>query len=418
MRRLLSHRDARIYLAGQSLSVIGDSALWLAMGIWVKILTGSNSAAGLTFFAFTCGFLAAPVSGMIVDRARRRPLLIAANLGGAALVCALLLVGGRGQVWLIYLVMFGYGAVNSLITSAQTALLPALVPGDLLGDANSALQMASQGLRLITPLLGAGLLAWVGARPVILLDAGTFVVAAGTVLALRLREPRPGPAAARRRGGGRAEFSAGIRFITRTPALRRVMIAGLIAVTAFGLFETVPFAVVAQGLHRSPPFLGVLTTLQGAGALVGGALAAPVMRRAGERALVAAGLAACAAGALLLITAWLPLVLAASAALGLCIVWINVGAVTLIQRRTPGDLLGRVDAALEFAIIVPQAASIAVGAALIATVSYRVLLAAMAAVIAFSACYLAAGREQRFGQTVASASPQADSMPGEPAGKS
>jgi MFS family permease len=418
VRRLFSHRDARIYIAGQGLSVVGDSALWLAMAIWVKILTGSNGAAGLTFFAFTCGFLVAPVSGMIVDRVRRRPLLIAANLGGAALVCALLLVHGRGQVWLIYLVMFGYGAANSLITSAQTALLPALVPGDLLGDANSVLQMASQGLRLITPLLGAGLLAWVGARPVILLDAGTFVVAAGSVLALRLREPRPGPAAARRPGSGRPEFSAGIRYITRTPALRRVMIAGLIAVTAFGLFETVPFAVVAQGLHRSPPFLGVLTTVQGAGALAGGALAAPVMRRAGERALVAAGLVACAGGALLLITAWLPLVLAASAALGLCIVWINVGAITLIQRRTPADLLGRVDAAIEFAIIVPQAASIAVGAALIAVVNYRILLLAMAGVIAFSAGYLVSGREQRFGQTVASASPQADSMPGEPAGKS
>jgi hypothetical protein len=46
MRRLLSHRDATIYIAGQSLSVVGDSALWLAMAIWVKILTGSNSAAG------------------------------------------------------------------------------------------------------------------------------------------------------------------------------------------------------------------------------------------------------------------------------------------------------------------------------------------------------------------------------------
>jgi MFS family permease len=415
VRRLLSHRDARTYLAGQSLSVIGDSALWLAMGIWVKILTGSNSAAGLTFFAFVCGFLAAPVSGMIVDRVRRRPLLIEANLAGAALVCALLLVGGRDQVWLIYLVMFGYGAVNSLITSAQTALLPALVPGDLLGDANSALQIASQGFRLITPLVGAGLLAWAGARPVILLDAATFVVAAATVAALRLREPRPDPAAARRRGGGRAELSAGIRYVTRTQALRRVMIAGLIAVTAFGLFETVPFAVVAQGLHRSPPFLGVLISLQGAGALAGGALAAPVMRRIGERALVAAGLAACAAAALLMITAWLPLVLAASAAVGLCIVWINVGAVTLIQRRTPADLLGRVDAALEFAIIVPQAASIAAGAALIAVVSYRILLLAMAAVIGFSAGYLASRREPGFGQTVASASQQADSMPREAA---
>jgi Major Facilitator Superfamily len=145
MRRLLSHRDARTYIAGQSLSVIGDSALWLAMGIWVKILTGSNSSAGLTFFAFVCGCMLAPVSGVIVDRVRRRPLLIAVNLSTAAGVCSLLLVHGRGQVWLIYVVMLGYGAANSLIASAQTALLPLLVPCELLGEANSVLQMASQG---------------------------------------------------------------------------------------------------------------------------------------------------------------------------------------------------------------------------------------------------------------------------------
>ena len=212
----------------------------------------------------------------------------------------------------------------------------------------------------------------------ILLDAGTFVVAALTVLALRTREPRP----ERPTEGWRAQFSAGIRHIARTPALRRPMIAGVIAVTAFGFFETVPFAVVAQGLHRTPEFLGVLISLQGVGGLAGGAVAAAVMRRTSERALVAGGLAACAGAALLLITASLPLVLVACAALGLCIVWINVGIITLIQLRTPGPLVGRVDAALSFAIVVPQAASIALGAALIAAVDYRILLLAMATVIA------------------------------------
>ncbi len=411
MRRLITHRDARIYIAGQSFSIIGDSALWLAMGIWVKILTGSNSAAGLTFFAFVCGCMTAPLSGVVVDRLRRRPLLIGANLGGAALVCVLLLVHGRGQVWLIYAVMFGYGAVNGLITAAQTALLTVLVPGDLLGEANSALQMLSQGLRLITPLLGAGLLALAGARPVILLDAGTFAVAAAAVLALRLREPRPDRAAA----GWRAEFTAGLRHVADTRALRQPLIACLIAVSAFGFFETVPFAVVGQGLHRSPEFLGVLNSLQGAGALIGGALAAPVMRRTSERALMAGGLAACAAAALLLITGSLPLVLLAMAGVGLCVVWINVGAVTLIQRRTPGPLLGRVDAALEFAVVVPQAASIALGAALIAAVNYRILLVAMAALIGFSAAYLASRREPD-DRNAASALQQADSMPRESAG--
>jgi hypothetical protein len=111
-------------------------------------------------------------------------------------------------------------------------------------------------------------------------------------------------------------------------------------------------------------------------------------------------------------------VLAASGLLGVCLVWVNVGAITLIQRRTPGSLLGRVDAALEFAITVPQAISIAVGAALITAVSYRILLLAMAAVIAFSAVYLARGREQAAGETTASASQQADSMPEEVAGRS
>ena len=66
----------------------------------------------------------------------------------------------------------------------------------------------------------------------------------------------------------------------------------------------------------------------------------------------------------------------------------------------------------------PQAASIAAGAALIAVVNYRILLLAMAAVIGFSAGYLASRRDPGFGQTVASTSPQADSMPREPTGAS
>ncbi len=64
----------------------------------------------------------------------------------------------------------------------------------------------------------------------------------------------------------------------------------------------------------------------------------------------------------------------------------------------------------------PQAVSIAAGAALIAAVSYRVLLVAMAAVVGFAAGYLAAGREQASGQTAATAPQQADSMPRESAG--
>jgi MFS family permease len=400
VRALLAHRDARFYLAGQALSTVGDNALWLAMGIWVKILTGSSSAAGLVFFAYTGGILLAPVTGLVADRLRRRPLLIGANLVAAAGVCCLLLVQGRGQVWLIYPVMFGYGALSSLIYSAQTALLAVMLPADLLGEANSLLQMAAMGLRVVSPLLGAGLLAWAGPLPVVLLDAGTFVAAAGAVAALRVREPAPAPASAH----WRAEMAAGIRYVGRTPVLRRLLIAGAIALLVFGFFETVPFTVIGQGLHRAPAFLGVLEAVMGAGALAGGALAAPVMRRTGERALVALALAVAAAACLLLIPPSLPVVLAAMGLLGLSIVWVNVGAITLIQRRTPADLLGRVDAALTIAITVPQTVSIALGAALVAVVDYRLLLATMAVVIVIAAAYLA-------GQPRARKSPESGAIP-------
>jgi MFS family permease len=400
VRALLAHRDARFYLAGQALSTVGDNALWLAMGIWVKILTGSSSAAGLVFFAFTCGILLAPVTGLVADRLRRRPLLIGANLAAAAGVCCLLLVQGRGQVWLIYPVMFGYGALSSLIYSAQTALLAVMLPADLLGEANSLLQMAAMGLRVVSPLLGAGLLAWAGPVPVVLLDAGTFVAAAGAVAALRVREPAPVAAAAH----WRAELMAGIRYVSHTPVLRRLLIASVIALLVFGFFETVPFTVIGQGLHRAPAFLGVLEAVMGAGALAGGALAAPVMRRTGERALVALALAVAAAACLLLIPPSLPVVLAAMGLLGLSIVWVNVGAITLIQRRTPASLLGRVDAALTMSITVPQTVSIALGAALVAVVDYRLLLAMMTVVIVIAAAYLA--REPR-----ARKSPESDAMP-------
>ena len=175
MRTLFGDRNARIYIAGHALSLIGDNSLWLAMGIWVKIQTGSNSAAGLTYFAYVCGLMLSPVGGLVADRVRRRPLLIAANFVTGGIVCLLLFAHGKDQLWLIFLVLFLYGAAGGLIESAQTALLAVMLPAELLGEANSVLQVAEVGMRVITPVIGAGLLTWVGPGPVILLDAATFL---------------------------------------------------------------------------------------------------------------------------------------------------------------------------------------------------------------------------------------------------
>src|SRR5579862_9741336 len=112
MRRLLSYRDARLLLAGRTLSAFGDWALLIVLGVWMKSLTGSSARAGLTFFVFSLGTLAAPLGGLLADRMRRRRLMIASDAVLGLSVLLLLLVHGRGDAWLIYVVALLYASAR------------------------------------------------------------------------------------------------------------------------------------------------------------------------------------------------------------------------------------------------------------------------------------------------------------------
>jgi MFS family permease len=394
VRSLIRIRNARIYLLGDVVSTLGDSALWLALAIWVKELTGSSSRAGLLIFCYAIGSLASPVGGVIADRFRRRPLLVWSNLCGAVVALGILLVHDRSQLWIVYLVIFCYGLVGSAIGPAQTALLPSLVPADLLAEANAAQQTLTQGLRMVTPLVGAGLFALVGAGAVAEIDAGTFGVAILSLLALRVQESRPKLAGESDtvdpRGQGRARaLTAGFGHIRREPVLRAITIALAVALLAFEFMESAGFSVVTVGLHHTASFAGVLIALLGAGAVVGGLTAAPLLHWLAEGMLTVLGLACAAAGVLLLTLPSLGLVLAGAVLVGFMIPCVNVAATTAIQRRTPSGLLGRVSGAFGLALTIPQVTSLGLGAALIAVVSYRVLLVVVAAAAAAAATFLA-----------------------------
>jgi MFS family permease len=391
VRQLLAHRDARIYLAGQLFSLFGDSSLWLAMGIWVKTLTGSNAQAGLVLFFFTAPSLLAPALGLLADRIRRRPLLLATNILTAGAVLALLAVGGAGQVWLIDAVMFAYGISYVILGPAESALLTVMVPAELLPDANAALRTAAELLRLIAPLAGAGLFVAVGAHVVAVIDAATFAFPVASLLLLRVREPAPQPAP----GRWAAQLTAGARHLWRTVELRHIIAAGACTTMVFGFASTITYAIASNGLHRPAAFVGVLAAVEGAGAVTGGLTAAALIRRLGEGRLMGMAMLTAAAGAALEIPPLLPAVLAGAVVFGAAIPWMVVGLITITQRLTPPDLQGRVYAAAETLVSTPQTISVALGAALITLVGYQVLLAAMAGIIAIAGVYLLTRPELR-----------------------
>src|SRR5665213_4301123 len=295
MRQVLSTRDARVYLIGQSFSLFGDTSMFLALGIWTKELTHSNAAAGLTFFFGVAASLFAPLAGMAVDRSRRRPVLIVVNAVGAVLVLLLLMVHASKDVWIIYLTMFLYGFAGNFIGSAQSAFLTLLLPADQLGDANAFLRTVREGLRLIAPPDAAGLFVLVGGHWIAVLDSVTFVIAGVSLLMLHVREDKP----TRTSQHFLEEILGGFKHVNRTPVLKRLVISLAVALSVVGFAETGIFAVAGQELHRSASFIGVLMAAQGVGALVGGPLSAPVMRRVGERWLSGIGLIGVVIGALL-----------------------------------------------------------------------------------------------------------------------
>jgi Na+/melibiose symporter-like transporter len=373
VRSLVRDRNARLLLAGQALSLFGDRAMYLVLGIWVKTLTGSNAQAGLVFFVLALPGLVAPAFGLVVDRSRKRPLMIATDVVIAAVLLSLLFVHGRSQVWVIYAVTLLYGASGYLFSSAQSALLTIMLPQERLADANAALQTFSEGSRLIAPLIGAGLFAAAGGATVAVLDAATFGCSAACLALLELEERRPAPSEHHLL----AQITAGVRHIARSPGLRRIVVALGIALLVVGFAETVIFAVLQYGLHRPPAFLGVLSVAQGAGAIAGAVTAAATLRRLGDGRTLGLGILLFAAGdSLFLIPALAPVIVGFAVA-GAGISWAVVAFGTAVQLRTPSDLQGRVYSAADTLVGTPQTLSIALGAALVSVVDYRVLIVVM-----------------------------------------
>lgn len=372
----------RLLLAAIVVSGFGTSAMWLAAGIWVKDLTGSDSLAALCAFALWAPALAGPLLGTVADRTRRRPLLVAVNLGLGLLLLSLMAVDSAGSLWILFAVLVAYGACGVVTDAAEAALVPAVVGRQSLGDFNGLRTTADEGMKLVAPLAGAGLFAVYGGAGVALLDAATFAAAAGLYARLRVRESVPD----RRAAGVWFRTAEGVRALWRQERLRPLVLAAAATMLLAGLNGAALYAVVDGGLGRSPSYAGVLYAVQGAGSVVAGLAAGGLLRRLGERRFAAAGIALFAVGAGLRALPYDAVALGCSAAIGMGLPCVLIAALTAVQRETPHALVGRAVATAHTLMFAPNAVALAMGAGLIAVVNHRVLLPLLGAAGLAVAC--------------------------------
>lgn len=382
--RVLRDRDAGLYLAGAVVSGFGTSALWLASGVWVKDLTGSDGLAALCMLAMWAPTLAGPALGTLADRVRRKPLLIATNLLLAGLLLALFAVDSPDTLWLLFAVLFVYGAAGVVHDAAESALVAAVIDPRLLGDFNGLRMTAGEGMKLVAPLAGAGVYAAYGGASVAALDAATFVLATGLYAALRVREAPPRRPAA----NWRRRTAEGARYLWGHPRLRPLVVAGGVMMLCAGVCGPTLYAVV-DALGHSPAYAGVLYALQGGGSVAVGLLAGPALRRLGGRRFAAAGVALLAVAVAARAVPHDAVALASSAAAGAGMPAVLIAALTAVQHETPGVLLGRATATANSLIFTPNVLGLALGAALVELADLRLLLPALGAVLLATAVPLA-----------------------------
>ena len=367
---VLRDRNARLYLAGVVVSGFGTSALWLASGVWVKDLTGSDGLAALCMLALWAPTVAGPLLGTLADRIRRKPLLIGVNVLLAALLLTLVTVDSPDRVRLLFAVLFVYGAAGVVHDAAESALVATAVQPSLLGDFNGLRMTATEGMKLLAPLAGAGLYAAYGGAGVALLDAVTFMLATGLYACLRVRESKPEAG----NGGWRERTAEGARHLWSHPRLRPLVLAGGTTMLFAGLNGAMVYAVI-DGLGHAPAYAGVLYAVQGAGSVTTGLLAGRALRRLGERRFAAYGIALTAAAAGLRAIPSDPVALVCSAAIGAGLPCVLIAALTAVQRQTPDALLGRTAATAHTLVFTPNVIGLAAGAALVELIDVRLLLA-------------------------------------------
>jgi predicted MFS family arabinose efflux permease len=289
-------------------------------------------------------------AGLWVDRVRRRPVMIATDIGRAVLLASIPLAAlvGRLSMTQLYVVSFGMGALSVLFRVAYASLLPSIVRRSDLAEGNARLALAEAVARVAGPGLAGGLVQLLSAPFAIVVDSASFLVSAVSLSAIRADEEigRRSPSA-----GAWPEIREGFSAVLGHPLLRPLLVGTALGNVADGLvFQSgVIVLFLTRELSFQPAVLGGVFAGLGIGGLIGAALTGPATRAVGigTTILGCLGLWSVGYGGLAYISASPLAPVLAAILLG------AVGAInpiaganisTVRQIVTPDHLLGRVTA--------------------------------------------------------------------------
>lgn len=393
---LWRHPDFVRLWAGQTISVFGSLIGRTALHFTAILVLDARpyEVATLLAMGIVPELIVAPFAGVWVDRLRRRPIMIAADVGRAALLATIpaTYVLDALTIEQLYVVAFLTGILSICFSIAYQSYLPSLVQRKELLEGNSKLT-ASDSVAEVGAFGAAGWLVQVFTGPIaILIDAVSFLFSAFFIGRINKGERPPTPK--EERAGMLQEAQEGIRTILGNGSLRATLVSEAGNHFAFGIFSAAFGLYVIRVLDFQPGVLGMIYAVGGVSSLVGALFAARAASRLGIGPAMVAGLAVIGASMLLVPLAQGGIVVAAAFLVaqqlgdGGFVVY-SINEVTLRQTITPDRLLGRVNSVVEICAHSVLLLGILAGGALGETVGLRATLTFGASAMLLAALWLA-----------------------------
>ncbi len=358
-RSLWRHADFMKLWTAETISQLGTQVTLLALPLTaILILKATPFQVGLLgTVEFLPFILVGLPAGVWVDRLRRRPILIAGDLGRVLALGSIPIAYELGVLHIVqlYVVAFVTGVLTVFFDVSYQSYLPSLVDRDKIVDGNAKLEISRSGAQLAGPGLAGALIQILTAPVAILADAISYLGSAFFVFLIRKKEP---PVESHLPDGSkpkmRREIGEGLRYVWRHPLLRPIAFC----TGTSNLFSNMAMAVVlifaVRRLGMSPGAIGLAFALGNIGFLLGAFLAPRVARRLGiGRTIVGT--------AMLFGLSWFPAALMTrEIAFPLLVLGMfmggfggtvyNVNQVSLRQSITPDRMQGRMNATMRFMV--------------------------------------------------------------------
>jgi MFS family permease len=362
MRRFLPgglwrHRDFRNLWAAETVSQLGTQVSQFALPLVAIIVLKASAfeVALLGVIEFAPFILISLPAGVWVDRLRRKPILVTADVGRALLLASIPITYWLDvlTIWQLYGVGFAVGVLTVFFDVSYQSYLPSLVSSKQLVEGNSKLEVSRSGAQLAGPGVAGVLVEAVTAPVAVLVDAVSFVASA--IFLFRIRKDETAPTRAERQAGPgmKAEVAEGLRWVLGNRYLRWIA-ASTATFNFFGnIIGAVYLVFAVRELGLRPGVIGLVFAVSNVGYLLGALVANRLSRRFGVGPAIVIGALGSTSLLLLAIAPKsnpIPFLIAAQAISSMGIPIYNITQVSFRQAITPERIQGRMNSVMRFIV--------------------------------------------------------------------